>query len=54
MPFAATWMQLDTITPSEVPSGVSQKEEDKYYDITSMWDLKYVTNEPIYKTERDS
>ena len=24
------------------------------YDITYMWNLKYVTSEPIYKTETDS
>ena len=31
----------------------SQKEKDKY-DTTYMWNLKYDTDEPIYKTERDS
>ena len=30
MPFAATWMQLEITTPSEV----SQKEKDKYYMIS--------------------
>ena len=30
MPFAATWMDLEIITLSEV----SQKEKDKYHDIT--------------------
>ena len=30
MPFAATWMQLEIITPSEV----NQKEEDKYHMIS--------------------
>ena len=30
MPFSATWMQLETITLSEV----SQKEKDKYYIIS--------------------
>ena len=49
MPFAATWMDLEIITPSEV----SQKEKDKYC-ITYMWNLKYDTNELIYKTETDS
>ena len=49
MPFAATWMQLEIIILSEV----SQK--DKYHDMIShMQNLKYDTNEPIYKTERDS
>ena len=38
MPFAATRMQLEIITLSEV----SQKEKDKYilHDITYMWNLK--------------
>ena len=49
-PFTATWMQLEIIMLSEV----SQKEKDKYHGITYMWDLKYGTNEPVYKTEADS
>ena len=32
---------------------VSQKEEDKYH-ITYMWNLKYGTGEPTYKTGTDS
>ena len=32
MPFAATWMDLEMIILSEV----SQKENDKYHDITYM------------------
>ena len=48
MPFAATWMDLETIILSEV----SQKEIP--YDITYMWNLKYDTNESVYKTETDS
>ena len=50
MLFAATWMQLEIIILSEV----SQKEKDKYHDITYMWNLKYDTNEHIYETETDS
>ena len=49
MPFAATWMDLEIIILSEV----SQTEKDKYH-ITYMWNLKYDTNELIYKTETDS
>ena len=45
MPFAATWMDLEIIILSEV----SQKEKDKYHDITYMRDLKQDTNELIYK-----
>ena len=50
IPFAATWMDLEIIILSEV----NQKEKDKYYDITFMWNLKYDANELIYKTETDS
>ena len=40
MPLAATWMEL------------SQKEKDKYHVISLiMWNRKYGTNEPIYRTE---
>ena len=42
-------MQLKTI----ILSKVSQKEKDRYH-ITYIWNLKYDTNEPIYKTETDS
>ena len=49
-PFVATWMELETLILSEV----SQKEKDKCYDISSMWNLKYGTDEPIYRTETDS
>ena len=39
IPFAATWMDLETIIPSEV----SQKEKGKYQIPNSayMWNLKY-------------
>ena len=48
MPSAATWMQLDNLILSEV----SRKEKDKYnMIITFMWNLKYGTNDPVYKTE---
>ena len=32
----------------------SESEWQIPYDITFMWNLKYSTNEPIYKTETDS
>ena len=41
MSFAATWMYLEIIIP------ISWKEKDKYH--TYMWNLKYDTNEHIYK-----
>ena len=50
MPFAATWMDLEIIILSEV----SQKKRKIPYDITYTWNLKYDTNEHIYKTETDS
>ena len=34
--------------------GKSDRERQISYDITYMWNLKYDTNEPIYKTETDS
>ena len=51
MPFAATWMQLEIIILSEVKS---ERKRQIPYDVTYMWNLKYDTNEPIYKTEIDS
>ena len=55
MPFAATWMSLEIVIPSEV----SQTKKEKYhmvlYGIAYMWNLKRNdTSELIYKTERDS
>ena len=48
--FVAKWMQLEILILSE-----SQKEKDKYrYDTTYMWNLKFGTDEPIYRTETDS
>ena len=44
--FVATWMQLEMLTLSEI----SQKN----YEITSRLNLKYGTNESIYKIETDS
>ena len=32
----------------------SERERQVPYDITYMWDLKYGTNEPIYRPEIDS
>ena len=49
MPFAATWMQLEIIIKVK-----SERERQIPYDITYMWNLKYGTDEPIYKTETDS
>ena len=46
MPFAATWMQLEIIILSEVRKKIP-------YHITQAWNLKYSTNEPVYKTKTD-
>ena len=48
MPFAATWIDLEIIILSEVKS-----ERQIPHDITYIWNLKYDTNELIYKTETD-
>ena len=50
MSFEAIWMELETLILSEV----SQKEKDKYHMISHMWNPKYSTNKPIYKSETDS
>ena len=47
MPFAATWMKLETLILSEI----SQKEKDKYHMISSIWNLTYGTNEPFHRKE---
>ena len=49
MPLAATWMQLEVIILSK-----SERERQMAYVVTYMWNLKYGTNELIYKTETDS
>ena len=49
MSCAATWMELGLLILSEG----SQKETDKYA-ITYIWNLKYGTNEPSYRTETNS
>ena len=47
-PFAATWMELEILILSEE----SQKEKNKYHMIiTYVWNLKYGTDDPVYKTE---
>ena len=41
--------------PRDYPTkwSMSDRERQILYDITSMWNLKYDTNELIYKTETD-
>ena len=45
MPFAATWMQLESITLSK-----SERERQIPYDITYMLNLKFDTNEPYLQS----
>ena len=48
MPFAATWMQLETVIQSEV----SQKEKNKYRILTQICGIwKNGTDEPVCKAE---
>ena len=49
MPFAATWMEVEILTLSEV----NQKETDKYHTISLfLWNLKYGTDHPIKKKKK--
>ena len=47
MPFAATWMELETL----ILSDISQKKRQIPYDITYIWNLTYGTNEPFHRRE---
>ena len=49
MPFAATWMEPETLILSEV----SQEERERQIpcDITSIWNLIYGTKEPFHRKE---
>ena len=50
MPFATTWMDLETVILSEM----SDREKQMSYDIAYIWNLKKGTNELIYKTNRQT
>ena len=50
MPFAATWMELETLILNEV----NQKEKDKCHMISLIWNLIYGKNEPVYRKEINS
>ena len=49
VPFAATWMQLEMTIPS-----MSEREKQIPCDTTYMWNLKYDTDELVYKTDTES
>ena len=51
MPFAKTWMDLQTLILSKVKS---ERERNIPYDITYMRNLTYGTSETIYEKETDS
>ena len=44
-------MDLEIIVLNKIKS---EREKQVLYDITYMWNLKYDTNEHIYKTQPDS
>ena len=45
---------MDATRDYHTKGSKSERERQIPYDITYMWNLKYGTNEPIYKTETDS
>ena len=47
MPFAATYMELD----SHTESSKSERERQMPHDITYIWNLLYGTIEPFYSRE---
>ena len=47
MPFAATWMKLETHTKRSK----SERERQIPYDVTYIWNLIYDTNEPFHRKE---
>ena len=47
IPFATTWIDLETVTLSEV----SQRQKDKY-DITYMWNLKKEVQMNLFTKEK--
>ena len=44
MPFAATYMELETL----ILSKISQKEKDKYHMISLIWNPIYVRNQSFH------
>ena len=44
MPFAATWMELETLILSEL----SERERQIPHDIIYIWNLVYGTNKPFH------
>ena len=47
IPFAATWMELETLILSEV----KKRKTNAIHDITYLWNLINGTNEPFHREE---
>ena len=45
---------MDAIRDSHTKWSTSERERQIPYDVTYMWNIKYGTNDPIYKTETES
>ena len=45
---------VSLVFKTEAQEEVRKTEKDKYHIMSHMWNLKYVTDELIYKTETDS
>ena len=45
---------MDTTRDSHTKWNKWEQKRQIPYDITYMWNIKYVTNEPVYRTETDS
>ena len=50
----AIFSNMDGLRDYHTKWSKSERERQIPYDITYMWNLKYDTNEPIYKTLTDS
>ena len=54
MPFTKkTKIMPDATRDSQIKWSKSERERQISYDITYKWNLKYGTNDPIYKAEAD-
>ena len=47
MPFSATWMELETLTLSEL----SQKEKDKHHRLSLISGISYMAQMNLYRKE---
>ena len=50
----AIYSNMDATRDSHIKWSKSERERQTPHDITYIWNLKYSTNKPIYKTETDS